>query len=153
MNLLVFFAIPLATILLAIVLESILDRPILVGITFFAVYLVIAFTLVALGTISNLGEALVAVIIYTIIAFITAYLTRLVRYVLSRIIDNSNNGNNNNNNGNNNCNDNLLTVSCRCNNGDSQNLLTIDSNCGESNDDEENCGCQGNNSNNVSLVR
>ncbi len=149
MNLLVFFAIPLATILLAIVLEKILDSPILVGITFFGIYLIIVFTLFALNTITNLGEALVAVIIYTIIAIITAYLTRLIRYILNRI-------NNNNNNENNNLNgDNLLTINCRCNNGNSQNLLTINSSCGENNDNENNCGCQGNNSSNngIALTR
>ena len=43
MNLLVFFALPLATILLSIVLQTVLKCPILVGITFFAIYLIIAF--------------------------------------------------------------------------------------------------------------
>ena len=84
MNLLIFFAIPLATILLAIVLENILDNPILVAITFFAVYLVITFALFALGTITDLGAALVAIIIYTIIAFVTAYIVRLLKCLCER---------------------------------------------------------------------
>ena len=69
MNLLLFFALPLATILLAIVLEKILHCPILVAITFFALYLIAAFALYATGVITNLAEALIAVIVYTIIAF------------------------------------------------------------------------------------
>lgn len=84
MNLLIFFAIPLATILLAIVLENILDNPILVAITFFAVYLIIAFTLFALGTITDLATALVAIIVYTIIAFVTAYIVRLLKCLCER---------------------------------------------------------------------
>ena len=67
MILLIFFALPLATILLAIVLEKVLHCPILVGITFFAVYLIILFTLFATGVITNLGAGLVAIIIYTIL--------------------------------------------------------------------------------------
>ena len=39
MNLLIFFALPLATVLLAIVFEKILKCPILVAITFFSIYL------------------------------------------------------------------------------------------------------------------
>ena len=41
MNLLIFFAIPFATILLAIVFQKVLKCPILVSITFFAIYLII----------------------------------------------------------------------------------------------------------------
>ena len=46
MNLFIFFALPLATILLAIVLQKILRSPILVAITAFAIYLIIAFLFV-----------------------------------------------------------------------------------------------------------
>ena len=65
MNLLLFFALPLATILLAIVIEKILNCPILVAITFFASYLIAAFALYATGVITNLAGALIAVIVYT----------------------------------------------------------------------------------------
>ena len=81
MNLLIFFALPLATILLAIVFQKVLRCPILVAITFFAIYLIILFALYAAGVITNLAEGLIAVIIYTIIAFITAWLVRLVKLI------------------------------------------------------------------------
>ena len=42
--LLIFFALPIATILLAIVLQKILKSPILVAIIFFAIYLIVTFT-------------------------------------------------------------------------------------------------------------
>ena len=74
MNLFIFFALPVATILLAIVLQKILKCPILVAITFFAIYLIVSFTAFS----SSLAEALIATIIYTIIAFITAYIVRLI---------------------------------------------------------------------------
>ena len=63
--LLIFFALPVATILLAIVLEKILRCPILTAITFFAIYLIVAFAIFD-------ASFLVFVIIYTILAFITA---------------------------------------------------------------------------------
>ncbi len=169
MNLLIFFAIPFATILLAIVLEKILDNPILVAITFFGIYLIIAFALFAFEVITDLATALIAIIIYTIIAFITAYIVRLIKCICDRFFDGckcgfcSNNSanddnivqpinnnpvlgvsdtNNSNNNGN------LLRISCRCNNGNSQELLSVNSNCPNSDDNDNNCGCSGNNNNN-----
>ncbi len=74
MNLFIFFALPVATILLAIVLQKILKCPILVAITFFAIYLIVSFAAFS----SYLAEALIATIIYTIIAFVTAYIVRLI---------------------------------------------------------------------------
>lgn len=160
MNLLLFFALPLATILLAIVLEKILHCPILVAITFFALYLIAAFALYATGVITNLAEALIAVIVYTIIAFLTAWIVRLIRIINERLSSDENNGRSrrtsccNQNNGrigdNNNCeneNNDLLRISCRCNNGNSQNLLTINSDClgTESNSESNGCGCGNNN--------
>ena len=79
MNLLIFFALPLATILLAIVFQKVLKCQILVAITFFAIYLIILFSLYAAGVITNLAEGLIAVIIYTIIAFLTAWIVRIIR--------------------------------------------------------------------------
>ena len=43
-TLLLFFALPVATVILAIVLQKILNNPLLVAATFFAIYLVVAFT-------------------------------------------------------------------------------------------------------------
>ena len=64
-TLLLFFALPIATILLAIVLEKLLRNPILTAATFFAIYLIVAFT--------AFDETfLVYAIFYTILAFIAA---------------------------------------------------------------------------------
>lgn len=64
-TLLLFFALPVATILLAIVVEKILRNPFLTSITFFAIYLIVAF--------AAFDETfLIYVIVYTILAFITA---------------------------------------------------------------------------------
>ena len=64
-TLLLFFALPVATIILAIVLEKILRCPILTAATFFAIYLIIAFALFD-------ASFLVYAIAYTILAYITA---------------------------------------------------------------------------------
>lgn len=64
-TLLIFFALPIATIILAIVLEKVLRCPILTAATFFAVYLIIAFAVFD-------ASFLIYVILYTILAFITA---------------------------------------------------------------------------------
>lgn len=66
-TLLLFFALPIATIILAIVLEKLLRNPILTAATFFAIYLIVAFAAFD-------EEFLVYVIFYTILAFIAAVL-------------------------------------------------------------------------------
>ena len=63
--LLLFFALPVATIILAIVLEKILRCPVLTVATFFAIFLIVAFAVFD-------ASFLVFVIAYTIIAYITA---------------------------------------------------------------------------------
>ena len=85
----IFFAIPLATIILSIVLQKTLRNPILVALTFFAIFLIVAFILDLLGIV-DLGTGLIAAIIYTIIAFITAIFA-------CRFCNNENNGENNDN--------------------------------------------------------
>jgi len=87
MDLFVFFALPFATILLAIVLQKILRSPILVAITFFAVGLIVSFSAFS----DVLAEALIATIIYTLIAFITAYIVMLICRCRRRFCGNSNN--------------------------------------------------------------
>ena len=64
-TLLLFFALPISTILLSIVLQKILNCPLLVAATFFAVYLIV--TYVAFDS-----SFLVYVILYTILAYVTA---------------------------------------------------------------------------------
>ena len=136
MNLFIFFALPLATILLAIVFQKILRSPILVAITFFAIYLIVAFAAFS----DTLAEALIAAIIYTIIAYITAYIVMLVcrfrrRFCNCRREEAESENNRRclcgcNNDDNENAENNLLRISCSCGNSDrSSDLLTIDSTC------------------------
>lgn len=70
-NLLLFFAIPVATIILSIVLQKLLQSPLLVAATFFAIFLVITF--------AAFDESfLVFAILYTLLALITAILVRFI---------------------------------------------------------------------------
>ena len=95
-NLLIFFAIPLAIIIISIALQKVLRNPFLVAAIIFSILLVIV--LAFFDTIY-----LIAVVAYTVLAYITAVLTCLFR----RLLRNSNMGgcmgcgnNNNNDNGN-----------------------------------------------------
>ncbi len=72
--LLIFFALPIATIILSVILQKILKCPILVAATFFAIYLIVTFAVLE-ETLWIYG--LVLTIVYTIISYITAYLTCL----------------------------------------------------------------------------
>ena len=77
-NLLIFFAIPLATIIIAVVLEWIWKNYILVTLFAFAVFLIVAFAV---------GDAtlLVLVIIYTILAFLASFLSMIFRKINKRL--------------------------------------------------------------------
>ncbi len=70
--LLILFALPIATILLAIVLQKILKCPVLVAITFFAIYLIVAFAFFS-------ASFLILVIIYTALAYITAVIVQCLK--------------------------------------------------------------------------
>ncbi len=69
--LLLLFALPIATIILASVFETILHCPIKVAAIFFAIYLVVTFAFFD-------ANFLIFAILYTILAFITAIITRLI---------------------------------------------------------------------------
>ena len=156
MNLLIFFALPLATILLAIVFQKVLRNPILVAITFFAIYLIVSFVFFT----DTLAEALIATIIYTIIAYITALIVKFICKLRHIFCDNNHhrrspignlgeqddvldsnrgrrcgcgcnhcNNDNDDDNNNGNVNNDLLSIDCNCANGGSSNLLTVSSNC------------------------
>ena len=70
-TLLLFFALPVATIILAIVLEKILRNPILTAATFFAIYLIVTFTAFD-------ANFLVYAIVYTILALISAIIAEII---------------------------------------------------------------------------
>ena len=77
-TLLIFFALPIATIILAIVLQKILKCPFLVAGIIFAIFLIVTF---AIGNLNYL----VATIAYTILAFITAILTNIICRILREL--------------------------------------------------------------------
>lgn len=158
MNLLIFFALPLATILLAIVFQKVLKCQILDCDNFFCNIFIILFSLYAAGVITNLAEGLIAVIIYTIIAFLTAWIVRIISLIKIWLFNcdesqGRSSGRSRNRERESSCgcyneNNDLLKISCRCNNGNSQNLLTINSDClgtADNNNNENSCGCVNNN--------
>ena len=118
MDLLLFFALPVATILLAIVWQKIVRSPVLVAITAFAIYLIVTFVFFD-------SSFLINAIIYTLLAFIAAWITKFICENIRRgfyfrninaenintntlstnslEINNDDDDNNNNENENNNC--------------------------------------------------
>lgn len=84
-TLLIFFALPVATVILAIVLQKILKCPLLVAATFFAIYLIVTFAFFD-------ASFLVFAILYTILAYVTAVLTRWICRLIN-MLENHNNGN------------------------------------------------------------
>lgn len=70
-TILLFFALPIATIILAIVVEKIIRCPVLTAATFFAIFLIVAFAVFD-------ASFLIFVIAYTIIAFITAVIADFI---------------------------------------------------------------------------
>ena len=70
-NLLIFFAIPVATVILSIVLQKLLQSPLLVAATFFAIFLIVTF--------AAFDESfLVFAILYTLLALVTSILVRFI---------------------------------------------------------------------------
>ena len=106
-NLLIFFAIPFAVVVISIALQKLLRCPFLVAGIIFSTFLVIGFA------ISNLN-IVIAGIIYAILAFITAYLTMLISRMRCQNQNNNINNTNNVNNINNTSN-NINTCNCRFN--------------------------------------
>lgn len=77
MDLLLFFALPVATIILAIVWQKIIKCPILVAATAFAIYLIVTFAAFD-------SSFLIYAIIYTILAFIAAWITKFIYQTFGR---------------------------------------------------------------------
>lgn len=166
--LLLFFALPIAVIIVSIALQKILKCPFLVASIIFAIFLVVTFV------IGNLIY-LVATIAYTILSFITAVLTKIICRILRELDRREGNNDNfcgrfnntrNTNNGTQllsitgNCsnndegNGNLLTISSNGYGGTENELLTINSSCGTNNNsDSGRCSCNCNISNDSIAVR
>ncbi len=85
--LLIFFALPIAVIIISIALQRIFKNPILVALIIFAIFLIVTFV------IDNI-QFLVATIAYTILSYITAFLTYIIyRFLKEHICANNNNVN------------------------------------------------------------
>lgn len=118
-NLLLFFAIPVATIILAIVLQKLIHSPLLVAATFFAIFLVVTF--------AAFDESfLVFAIAYTLIAYITALITRFICCLIRNSDNPCINGSLNTNNGN--SNDSDEDDCCCCCNRSSEEQNSINQN-------------------------
>ena len=86
-TLLIFFALPVSTIILAGIFETFINCPFKVAGIAFAIYLIVAF---ALG---GTTELIVAAIIYTILSLITALIVRFFQNRSNIVEDIINNGN------------------------------------------------------------
>ena len=128
---LIFLVLPIAIIILSIVIQRILKCPILVALTFFAIFLILTFTV--FGT-----DFLIFAILYTILAFIAAFLADLFCRIARRLR---------------NWDDNNFTITSSCGNGKSTELLAINSNGNNNgnNCNNNSCNC-GNNSNNSESI-
>lgn len=84
-SLLIFFALPVATVILAIVLQKILKCPLLVAATFFAIYLIVTFAVFDVCF-------LVYAILYTILAYVTAVLTKVICKLIEMFLNQNNCG-------------------------------------------------------------
>ena len=120
-TLLIFFAIPVATIILAIVLQKILNCPLLVAATFFAIFLIVTFAAFDEGF-------LVFAILYTLLALITALIVRFICCLIRHSDNPCINGK-------------AMKNSCICGNSNDDNDDEDDDDCGCHNHDSNNCGC------------
>ena len=69
-NLLIFFAFPIAVIIISVILQKLLHNPVLVAALIFSIFLIITFT--------AFDETfLIATLAYTILAFVTAIITKI----------------------------------------------------------------------------
>lgn len=116
-TLLIFFAIPLAVIIVSIALQKILKCPPLVAGIVFAVGIIIT---AIIGSLNILAATLA----YTLIS----YITTLIICLIGRFDNNSNSCCNNNHNDND-----LLTISSHCQSNGNGDLLTINSNSANGN--------------------
>lgn len=119
MILLIFFAIPVATIILSAILQTLLNCPLKVAGIAFSIFLIVAF---ALG---GTAELIIAAIVYTIISLVTAFIVMIIQNrncIIENLCNNCNSDNNGNCDCNNNgygCSNNNNNNSCNCRNNNS----------------------------------
>ncbi|MBQ3409451.1 MAG: DUF2651 family protein [Clostridia bacterium] len=85
--LLLLFAIPFATIVFSIILQKIINSPILVALAAFAIFIILAVTIFD-------ESFFILAVVYAIIAYLSAIITRLIKTIIRKC----NNGNHNNSN-------------------------------------------------------
>ena len=142
-NLLIFFALPIATIIISIALQKILKCPYLVSAIVFAIFLIVTFI------INNLNF-LVATIVYTIISFITALIVclacRIIESLNGREGCNRNCRRNNNNTVSEieNIND-ILAINGEYTNNGNNGVITVNALNNSSNSSNNGCNCNSNN--------
>ena len=71
--LLIFFAIPIAVIILSAIFETIINCPIKIAGIVFAIFLIVSFATIG-------SEGLIATIIYTILAYLTAWIVKRINH-------------------------------------------------------------------------
>ena len=162
--LLIFFALPIATIIISIALQKILKCPPLVAAIIFSIFLIVTFIIGDLNF-------LIATIVYTIISFITAVIVSLICRLIGRLRNGNvndcnclacDNRRNRNSCGcsSNNISNELITINSNCGNLENGNLLTTASNgCSGINNEllisnrvngsNSECGCNNINSNEI----
>ena len=138
--LLLFFALPIAVVVISVALQKILRCPILVAAIIFAIFLIVTFVV---------GDTilLIAAIAYAILSYITAFLVCVICRFLNSFERYSsrcrNSNNNNNNNNDNNSNNDLVTISNIANNLNNSGFNN------NNNNNNNGCGCNNNNNNQV----
>ena len=139
-TLLIFFAFPIAVIIISIILQKILDNPITVAAAIFAFFIVITFAFFD-------ETFLIATLAYTILAFLTAFL-------VSRLCNESHNNNYlcntitdilQNNTNSNNTNTANASLQDLLNNVNSNNNSSNSCGCNNSNDNDDVLGISNNN--------
>ena len=111
MDLLVFFAIPVATIILSAIFQTLINCPLKIAGIAFSIFLIVAF---ALG---GTTELIIAAIVYTILALVTAFIVMFIQNRNDIINNICNNNNGCSNNGSCSCrNNNNNNSSCGCRN-------------------------------------
>ena len=132
--LLIFFALPIAVIIISAILQKLLKNPIAVASLVFAVFLVVTF--------AAFDETfLIATLIYTLLALITALIVKFICEannnnlceLLNDILRNGNSGNLLNN----------VSNNCNTNNDTSFNTVSdiLNSNNSNNNNNNSSCGC------------
>lgn len=117
--LLIFFAFPIAVIIISAILQRLINSPISVALLIFAIFLIVTFAAFDVNF-------LVATIIYTILAFITATIVKIISNCGNNICENLNNIINNAINSTNN----EISTTNNIANSINENLTTNTSNCG-----------------------